>query len=111
MLTTNTQQPHKAKLNLKNVHTNRGYHGAESDWVGFPALAAAIVKQAVDDYRYADEYLRGVHTTKSISWANRYAHSAEHTKDEVIKFFRGQWYALLCDIDPERIIKKLETGA
>ena len=111
MNTTNTQEPHKAKLNLKNVHTNRGYHGAESDEVGFPALAAAIVKQAVDDYRYADEYMKGYHVTKSASWANRYAHSAAHTKDEVIKFFLGQWYALLCDIDPERIIKHLQTGA
>ena len=34
-MTVNTQQPHKAKLNLKNVHTNRPYHGADSGEVGF----------------------------------------------------------------------------
>ncbi len=110
MITTNTQQPHQAKLNLKAIHTTRIYHETE-DNAGYNALAAAIVKQAVDDYRYADEYLKGYHVTKSASWANRYAHSAAHTKDEVIKFFRSQWFALLCDIDPERIIKKLEAGA
>lgn len=110
-MTTNTQQPHKAKLNLKNVHTNRPYYGADSGEVGFQALAAAIVLQAVDDYRYADEYLKGQHATKSESWKNRYAHSAAHTKDEVVKFFRSQWFSLLCDIAPERIIKYLETGA
>lgn len=110
-MTTNTQQPHKAKLNLKNVHTNRFYHGADSGEVGFQALAAAIVMQAVDDYRYADEYLKGLHVTKSESWKNRYAHSAAHTKDEVVKFFRSQWYGVLCDIDPDRIIKKLEARA
>ena len=97
MLTTNTQQPHKAKLNLKTIHTTRIYHETE-DNVGYNALAAAIVRQAVEDYRYADEFLKGYHVTKSASWANRYAHNAEHTKDEIIKFFRGQWYALLCDI-------------
>lgn len=110
-MTTNTQQPHKAKLNLKNVHTNRPYHSAESDQAGFEALAAAIVKQAVDDYRYADEYIKGYHVMKCESWKNRYAHSAAHTKDEIIKFFRSQWYGTLCDIDPERIIKKLEARA
>lgn len=110
-MTINTQQPHKAKLNLKNVHTNRPYHSAESDQAGFEALAAAIAKQAVDDYRYADEYLKGQHVMKCASWKNRYAHSAAHTKDEVIKFFRSQWFGTLCDIDPERIIKKLEGRA
>ena len=110
-MTVNTQQPHKAKLNLKNVHTNRPYHSAESDQAGFEALAAAIVKQAVDDYRYADEYLKGQHVTKSESWKNRYAHSAAHTKDEVVKFFRSQWFGVICDIDPDRIIKKLEARA
>lgn len=110
-MTVNTQQPHKAKLNLKNVHTNRPYHGADSGEVGFQALAAAIVMQAVDDYRYADEYLKGQHATKSESWKNRYAHSAAHTKDEVVKFFRSQWFGVICDIDPDRIIKKLEARA
>lgn len=84
------------------------YHEEET---GYFALAAAIVKQAVDDYRYADEYLRGVHVTKSTSWASRYAHNAEHTKDEVVKFFRGQWYGTLCDIDQNRILRALGVKA
>lgn len=77
------------------------------DDVGLNALAAAIVKQAVDDYRYADAYLNGEKDIKSVSWANRYAHNAECTKAEIVKFFKSQWYGILCDIDHEKILRKL----
>ena len=75
--------------------------------VGYYALAAAIVKQAIDDYKYADRYLKGEHNVKSKSWATRYASNAEHTKDEVVKFFKSQWYGTLCVIDYRIILKKL----
>ena len=110
MLTINTQQPHKVKFNAYKLAQRRPYNKFSEEEIGYSALAAAIVRQAVEDYRYADEYLRGLHAQKSESWANRYAHNAEHTKDEVIKFFRSQWYGTLCDIDPEKIIRKLRTG-
>jgi hypothetical protein len=84
---------------------NAKYHHEED--VGWYALAAAIVKQAVDDYRFADAYLKGENKVKSTSWAARYASNAEHTKDEVVKFLKGQWYGTLCDIDPKLILKKL----
>ena len=29
-------------------------------------------------------------------------------QEEVIRFFRGSWYELLCDIDPELIIRRLK---
>lgn len=84
---------------------NAKYHHEED--VGWYALAAAIVKQAVDDYRYADAYLNGEKDIKSVSWANRYAHNAECTKVEIVKFFKSQWYGILCDIDHEKILRKL----
>lgn len=84
---------------------NAKYHQEED--VGWYALAAAIVKQAVDDYRYADAYLNGEKDIKSVSWANRYAHNAECTKAEVVKFFKSQWYGILCDIDYHLILRKL----
>lgn len=84
---------------------NAKYHHEED--VGWYALAAAIVKQAVDDYRYADAYLNGEKDIKSVSWANRYAHNAECTKAEIVKFFKSQWYGILCDIDHEKILRKL----
>ena len=85
--------------------TNESYH--HEDEVGFHALAAAIVKQAVEDYRYADRYLKGEKKIKSTSWATRYAHNAELTKAEVVKFFQSQWYGILCDIDYHLILRKL----
>ena len=78
-----------------------------AEGVGWYALAAAIVKQAVDDYKYADAYLKGEKDIKSVSWANRYAHNAEVTKAEVVKFFKSQWYGILCDIDYHLILRKL----
>ena len=84
---------------------NAKYHHEED--VGYYALAAAIVKQAVDDYRYADSVLKGLKAVKPTSWAARMQSSAENTKSEVVKFFKGQWYATLCDIDPDLILRKL----
>ena len=74
---------------------------------GWNALAAAIVKQAVDDYKFADAYLKGENQVKAESYSQRLEHRAEHTKDEVVKFFKSQWYATLCDIDPDLILRKL----
>ena len=91
----------KAPTKNRNTHTD----------IGIYALAAAIVKQAVDDYRYADAYLNGEKDIKSVSWANRYAHNAECTKAEIVKFFNSQWYGILCDIDPQRILDKLGARA
>ena len=85
--------------------TQSNYHHEED--VGYEALAAAIVKQAVEDYRYADEFIKGIHVVKSESWANRYAKNAELTKAEIVKFFHNQWYGVLCDIDHNLILKKL----
>lgn len=90
--------------------TSNAKYRHEED-VGLYALAAAIVRQAVEDYKYADKYLKGEKQTKSTSWATRYASNAEHTKDEVVKFFKSQWYGTLCDIDPKLILKKLWVKA
>ena len=72
---------------------------------GYPALAAAIVKQAVEDYRCADRYLGK--KISNASWQTRYEHTAEYTKGEVVRFFKGQWYGILCDIDYHLILRKL----
>ena len=84
---------------------NSNYH--HDDEVGYFALAAAIVRQAVMDYQYADDILKGIKRVHQSSYSNRLASSAEHTKYEVVCFFRSQWYGLLCDIDPNMILKKL----
>lgn len=73
---------------------------------GFYALAAAIVKQAVDDYREADRLLEG-----KIKYSGMGITAPERTKKEVIKFFKSQWYGTLCDIDPNRILAKLGVKA
>lgn len=72
--------------------------------VGYTALAAAIVQQAVEDYRFADRLIKG--DIKHCSTAREGNHHS--TKREVIAFLRSQWYGTLCDINPERIINKLK---
>lgn len=77
-------------------------HGEQD--VGYPALAAAIVRQAVDDYRFADRLIKG-----NITYCSTAREGNHHsTKREVIAFLRSQWYGTLCDINPERIINKLK---
>lgn len=96
---------------MKTASTDKWRHRKEPEKkhhvegeVGYYALAAAIVRQAVDDYRFADRLIKGDITYCSTARAGN-----QHTvKREVLKFLRSQWYGVLCDIDPERIINKLK---
>ena len=76
--------------------------------IGYPALAMAIVRQAVEDYRYARKREKRAELIKKEE-ARKYAVWYWHEQqEEVIRFFRGSWYELLCDIDPELIIRRLK---
>lgn len=78
-----------------------------SEEVGYSALACAIIKQAVDDYRYAEGIINGSRQVKEESYSYRMAGRAEWVQDEITRFFKGQWYGILCDIPGEVILKKL----
>ena len=82
-----------------------------SEEVGYSALACAIIKQAVDDYRYAEGIINGSRQVKEESYSNRMEGRAEWVKEEVTRFFKGQWYGILCDIPGEVILKKLGAKA
>lgn len=69
---------------------------------GIYALAAAIVKQAVDEYRDADRLSKGEIKHSSIMYGD-----PEFRKQEIIRFFKSPWYGILCDIDPNIILRKL----
>ncbi len=73
--------------------------GEESGW---NALIAAIVQQAVEDWKDADKLEKGV-----IRYSNTGIGSPKKTKAEIIRFFHSQWYGTLCDIDPQKILRKL----
>lgn len=79
------------------------YADHRDDGTGYYALAAAIVRQAVDDYRAADRMERG-----EITYCEG-LHSPRYVKDGIVKFFRSQWYGTLCDIPAERIIRRLRN--
>lgn len=89
------------RKNLTNNHT------ANEENVGWHALAAAIVKQAVDDYKYVDACQKGQKLVTAASYNNRMAGSCERTKREIVRFFRSRWYGTLCDLDPNLILRKL----
>ena len=86
----------KAPTKNRNTHTD----------VGFYALAAAIVKQAVDEYRDCERMIKGDIKTSVITYGDPVCR-----QNEIVKFFRSQWYSTLCDIDPQRILDKLGVRA
>lgn len=75
--------------------------------VGESALAAAIVMQAVEDYRYAKGYLNGDIKMTIETWKSKYIRKPEFIISDVIEFFNSRWYGTLCDIPKERILEKL----
>lgn len=83
------------------------YHDAQINDVGEDALAAAIVMQAVWDYRQAKRYLNGDLHMKRSTWINKFGTSPETIILEVVGFLHSKWYGVLCDIPAERIIEKL----
>ena len=56
----------------------------------YRCLVTAIATQAVKDYRKAQERL-------SI---DPHSENAIHTVDEMRRFFRSDWYQMLCDVNP-----------
>lgn len=65
--------------------------------ITYQALADAIVKQAVEDYRLA---LRGK--------SKQCGHSPQHVKKECEEFFRSEWFSFLTGVDGELIIEKVK---
>lgn len=57
-------------------------------------LANAIILQAVKDYKKALRQLEG----------NPRNQEARHDKVRLEKFFRSQWYGVLTELDPERLM-------
>ena len=64
----------------------------------YTRLANAIILQAVKDYRDANKKLARGKTNKN----------AEADKNEVLRFFRSDWFGALTELDPEMLIRKLD---
>ena len=58
---------------------------------GMRRLAAAVVERAISDWNKADELLRG----------NPDYMQAQETQREIEHFFKGSWFGLLCEINPD----------
>ena len=63
----------------------------------YEELANAIVVQAVVDYRMAANRLEK-HPQDKMQ---------KHTQQEVLRFFRSDWFGMLTTLDSEVIIEKL----
>lgn len=64
---------------------------------GYRELANGIILQAAEDYRKA---LRALGRNKD-------SYAAEDIRKEVERFFRSDWFGMLTDLDPERLIAGL----
>ena len=83
----------------------------ESAETGYHALAAAIVKQAVEDYRTAEKMLANVPNFAREGDRRAYVYQWEKEKRDIVRFFRSQWYGTLFDIPCEKILKHLGVKA
>ena len=65
----------------------------------YQRLAMAIVKQAVLDYRKA---------LQTLKYSPR-DQGALAEKDSLERFFRSQWFSILCDLDGEELMRMIRT--
>ena len=72
------------------------------DFRPYKALACAIVKQAVLDYREACHDLKHSKQKGKIE-------AAKKMKEECMEFFKSDWFQILVDIDPKDVIEQLES--
>ena len=103
---TNTQQPHRARVKVGRIRTDRGaYH---EDDTGYNTLAAAIVLQAVHDYKAARRCLLKKDRDNVVCLEGSGQRSAAHVIEDVTIFLKSPWFGTLCDIDPRVIMRELE---
>lgn len=70
----------------------------------YARLAAGIVRNAAANY---SEALAGMLTAETRAVRKHHIDA----KREAEKFFRSEWYAALCSLDPDCLMKKLEDRA
>lgn len=70
----------------------------------YERLAAAIVMQAVKDYKSAFTFLKGAKRKSRMAF--------EHEKmlSDCKRFFRSEWFGQLCEYDGERLMKQCEEN-
>ncbi len=82
----------------------------QHECTGYEALAAAIVLQAVEDWKEAKKKLDAAQSIPDKNARSSAISRHRNTMDEIEKFFFGKWYASICDIDPHLIMRKLRYG-
>lgn len=74
----------------------------------YETLANAIILQAVRDYRTALKTLKK--PIENDKHRARY-HRALSVKRDCERFFRSQWFFILCNFDGEELLKRLKVEA
>lgn len=72
--------------------------------IGIDNLRFEIVRRAVIDYDAALKFLRSSKSPNSEKHIRM-----KRQKEDCERFFRSQWYALLCDIPGEDVMKTVRT--
>ena len=70
----------------------------------YEKLAAAIVMQAVKDYKQAYAILKGARRRSSVKF------QYEQVLSDCKRFFRSEWFCQLCEYDGERLMKQCEEN-
>lgn len=70
----------------------------------YEKLAAAIVMQAVKDYKQAYAILKGARRRSSVKF------QYEQVLSDCKRFFRSEWFCQLCEYDGERLMQRCEEN-
>lgn len=76
-------------------------------------LRYAIVEQAFKDYEWSLRYLQRLdHEGLTLSKSQQISvEKARRYRDECERFFRSEWFQVLCEIDGENVINMLRKRA
>lgn len=79
-------------------------------------LCSGIIIRAVEDYenalKHRDKQIPALWTMDSFSKATKIYHDGTRARwrlEGLRRFFFGEWFAQLCDLDPQKIIDHLEA--
>ena len=82
---------------VKNITRAAQDNDSENEYAPYRRLAAAIIIQAVRDYRRVKN--------------NRRNKTDTYTLDEVERFFRSDWFGILTDMSGEACLNQLKSEA
>lgn len=89
---------------------DKGMKAADIDDAATSRLIHDIVAFAIRDWKKANGVLKGGKFHDDSTGRVLTEKNARNQIDNVELFFKSRWFGIMCDIDPEKLIKALREG-